>query len=271
MKYFLVLIILIFNMQSLAIPVIYAITVSTEAEELKRILKQLSSNLDEEDKILLQVDQGNETKEVIKVINELSKNINKSQFKVIYFALNEDFASFKNNLLANAGDQGFMFQIDADEYLSSSLMQNLKYYLAENLDVDLIYIPRANYYINMEGNAEFQEWVRKDLDELGRFRYPDPQGRLIRLANKKIKYKNKLHEQIIGVEKNAQMPNYNKSQNWDLIHIKTMKKQNKSEILYQKISPTDKIIEAPIQEEKLSNRKKIKFFFKDLIQKYLIW
>ena len=128
-----------------------------------------------------------------------------------------------------------MFQLDADEILSFSLMQNLKYYLAQNQDADLIMLPRANYYINMEEDQDFQGMDKTNSDELGRFRYPDLQGRIIKLGNKKLRYNGDLHEGILGAKKTVTMPHSNKNQSWDLIHIKTMKKQKIADKLYKEI------------------------------------
>lgn len=229
------LLLLIFNFQVQAIPVTYAITVSNESEELKRLLKQVSSNLDEEDKILIQVDKDNHSKAVLQVINNFGNKVASNQYKVIYFPLNNNFAAFKNNLLANAGKKGFMLQLDADEVLSFSLMQNFKYFLAQNEDADLIKIPRANYHINMEESLEFQQMDKNLSDELGRFRYPDLQSRLMRLDNKKLRYNGALHESLLGVKKIVIMPHSGNNQNWDLIHIKTMKKQRIADKLYKQI------------------------------------
>ncbi len=235
MKRIIVILLLLFSLHAQALSVTYAVTVSTEAEELRRLLKQLSKNLDDEDRILIQVDQDNHSEEVIQVINKFGSSIPANQYKVIYYPLNKNFAAFKNNLLKNAGNNGFMFQLDADEILSFSLMQNLKYYLAQNQDVDLIMLPRANYYINMEEDQDFQEMDKTHSDELGRFRYPDLQGRIIKLGNKKLRYNGELHEGILGAKKIVTMPHTGKNQSWDLIHIKTMKKQKISDKLYKEI------------------------------------
>jgi glycosyltransferase involved in cell wall biosynthesis len=87
----------------------YAIPVCNEHEELKRLLDFLVKHIREEDEIVVQCDEGNTTSEVYEVFK------NRSNIKVIEFALNGHFSNFKNNLKENcSGD--WIFQIDADEY-----------------------------------------------------------------------------------------------------------------------------------------------------------
>lgn len=232
MKAFFILLTLLFSFQSFAIPITNAVTVSTEDVELNRLLKQLKNNLDDEDKILVQIDQGNNTAEVLKVVEYYKQLIPENQFKAVTFPLNKDFASFKNNLIKNAGSEGFMFQIDADETLSFSLMQNLKYYLSQNTDVDLIIVPRANYYINTEVDKGFKKHYEDHSDNRGRFYYPDYQRRIIKLDNKNISFRNKIHEIIVGAENSKMIP---ENRDMDLIHIKTVKKQKQANQFYDKV------------------------------------
>lgn len=233
MKILYVFLVLLISYECIAQPITYGITVSTESSELNRLLKQLNDNFESDDKILVQVDKDSYTTEVINVIEKYKKIIPENQFKVIFFPLNKDFSAFKNNLLKNAGSSGYIFQIDADEVLSFSLMQNLKYYLDQNNDADMIYVPRANYYINTDEDKEFEKNYKAHSDDLGRFNYPDTQGRIIKLSNKNIAFVGKIHERVEGAQRVISMPQ-NKSQSYDLIHIKTLKKQKRSDDFYHK-------------------------------------
>lgn len=226
---------LLFSYQTYAMPITYGVTVSNEDVELDRLLKQLKINLDEEDKILVQVDKDSHTDAVLQVIDKYKKLIPLEQFNVIFFPLNNDFGAFKTNLLKNAGNTGFIFQLDADEVLSPSLMQNFKFFVEKNKDADIIYVPRANYYINTDSDPELDEKYKKSVDELGRYNYPDWQGKLMNLTNQNMSYQGKMHENIIGAKKTVFMPNTNKTAIWDLLHIKTLQKQKNSDKLYHKI------------------------------------
>ena len=86
----------------------YAIPVCNEHIELEQLLSFLTPQIDEEDEIVVQCDQGNTTHEVHRVLGDFPL------VKIIEFPLKGDFASFKNNLKEHCiGD--WIFQIDADE------------------------------------------------------------------------------------------------------------------------------------------------------------
>ncbi len=92
----------------------YAITAHNEAKELKRLLSQLENITRPIDEIVIQLDETatSEVKDIVK------------DYKTITFGLNGDFASFKNNLKDNCRCS-WVFFIDADEYLSENLADNL--------------------------------------------------------------------------------------------------------------------------------------------------
>ena len=105
----------------------YAIPVCNEHEELKRLLEFLHQNIEENDEIVVQCDQGNTTPEVYKVLDSFKAPVGlKDPLKVIEFPLNGHFSNFKNNLKEHCtGD--WIFQIDADELPHESLITNIKW------------------------------------------------------------------------------------------------------------------------------------------------
>ena len=236
MKLYLLLFFFLFN-NAHAIPITYGITVSTESEELNRLLNQLKSNLEDEDMIIVQIDDSNTNKSVQKVINKFKEQIQSPKFVVLRFALNKDFATFKNNLLNNARKykRNYFFQLDADEYLSDPLIKNFKWFISKNPHIDLIKVPRANYYVNSEEDPPIREIMEKEFDALGRFRYQDSQSRIFNLANPEIKFIDKIHEKIVGFKKSAELPYKSQGISWDIIHIKTYKDQAKANDLYKQI------------------------------------
>ena len=70
----------------------YAIPVCNEYKEIEYLLEYLTKHKREQDEIVVQCDQGNTTQEVYNVLKQYP------DIKVIEFALNKDFALFKNNL-----------------------------------------------------------------------------------------------------------------------------------------------------------------------------
>lgn len=116
----------------------YAIPVWNEAVELDRLLNQLVSSKEAEDEIVVQCDEGNTTQEVYAVVSKYDRDI-----KVVQFPLKGNFAAFKNNLKKSCtGD--WIFQIDADEYLSEDLAKNLRSILIDNPTIDVFLVPRIN-------------------------------------------------------------------------------------------------------------------------------
>ena len=73
----------------------YGITVCNEADELDCLLNKLIPIIDEEDEVLILVDKSNTTQEVLDIINSNTS----LQIKVLYDNLNNNFATFKNNLI----------------------------------------------------------------------------------------------------------------------------------------------------------------------------
>ena len=127
----------------------YAITVCNELEEITKLINFLQPRIESDDEILIQYDSDSATREVTDYLRILSQ-LHNSNIKVIEFPLNNDFASFKNNLKDNASGI-FIFQIDADEIPSEYLVTNLHELLDYNKDVDLFFVPRVN---TVEGLTE---------------------------------------------------------------------------------------------------------------------
>ena len=129
----------------------YAITACNEHKELKRLLTFLLEHKREEDEIVIQLDENNYTQSVIEVINFFNLQYH-------LFTLNQDFASFKNNLKKKCtGD--YIFQIDADEVPSYECVKNLHHLLGSNLEVDLFLVPRINTVKGLTDN-HIQKWKK---------------------------------------------------------------------------------------------------------------
>jgi len=205
----------------------YAITVCNEYVELDRLLSQLSSIRDE-DEIVVQMDVSQndiptlpeDKKKVLGYIMNLQEQ---GHIRVILHPLNNDFASFKNNLKGLCS-KDYIFQIDADEYLSEELLTYLPAILEDNSNVEMFSIPRIN---TVEGLTEqhIKQWGWR-VDERGWVNYPDYQNRI--LKNKpKIHWVNKVHEKIIGAMTTTSLP-----PGFDLIHPKTIDRQEKQNNYY---------------------------------------
>lgn len=201
----------------------YAIPVCNEAVELDRLLTQLIQYKRTEDEILVQCDQGNTTPEVYAVIDKHSISIRTTQFP-----LKGNFAAFKNNLKKSCIGE-WIFQIDADEYLDESLIQNLPTILQENPTVDLFLLPRIN---TVEGLTQdhIQRWGW-NVDDKGWVNFPDYQTRILQ-NSPKINWVSKVHEVITGHSNYTMFP---VEEMYCLKHPKTIDRQERQNISYSLI------------------------------------
>ena len=207
----------------------YAIPVCNEHVELKKLLSFLHKHKDKNDEIVVQCDQGNTTHEVHKVLGTFKapKGL-KDPLKVITFPLKGDFASFKNNLKEHCTGH-WIFQIDADELPHESLITNLKALLELNPTTELLLVPRVN---TVEGLTQehINKW-RWNVNEKGWVNWPDYQTRIIQ-NGPKIKWQNKVHEQIIGISTQGALP---MEEEWCLYHPKTIGRQEAQNRLYESL------------------------------------
>jgi glycosyltransferase involved in cell wall biosynthesis len=198
----------------------FAITACNEHVELDRLLRQLAKNVKKGDEIVVQLDVT-ATPEVKEVVD------NFSTIKQISFALNNDFATFKNNLKSYCTNE-WIFFIDADEYLSDGLIDSIHEILNANKGiVDVISVPRINT-VNGLTREHIDKW-RWFVDDNGWVNYPDYQTRIC--SNKpNIEWKNKVHERLTGWKTIANLP-----QGYELIHPKTIERQERQNSFYDKL------------------------------------
>ena len=204
----------------------YAIPVCNEHVELEKLLSFLVKHIDEDDEIVVQCDKGNTTSEVYKVLDSFKAPVGlKDPLNVIEFPLKGHFSNFKNNLKEHCtGD--WIFQIDADELPHESLITNLKELLKLNPNTEMLLVPRVN---TVEGLTQehINKW-RWNVNEKGWVNWPDYQTRIIQ-NGPKIKWQNKVHEQIIGISTKGALP---MEEEWCLYHPKDIKRQEAQNNFY---------------------------------------
>ena len=200
----------------------YAIPVCNEYREIEYLLEYLTKHKREQDEIVVQCDQGNTTSEVYEVLKQYP------DIKIIEFALDKDFASFKNNLKDNcSGD--YIFQIDADEYPEEYLMDTIEWVVNNNPKTDIFWVPRIN-----KVEVLTQEHINKwgwNVDDQKRVNFPDYQCRILKNV-KRIKWKNKVHEVLTGHKTESHLP---ANKEFCIYHLKNIERQEKQNEFYNTI------------------------------------
>jgi glycosyltransferase involved in cell wall biosynthesis len=203
----------------------YCICAHNEHVELEKLLRFLKENIREEDEVVIQLD-STYTPEVLEVCN-LFTNFNHTgsiesqsipNSKFYSFPLNNDFASFKNELINNSTGN-VMVQLDSDEIPHPNLIKNLPIIIEANPEIDVFIIPRENFTIGIE-EKHLKEWGWS-IDEKGRNCWPDFQMRAFRL-NRGICWKNRVHEVLTNYQTYTAFP---ADEIWSLNHTKTIQRQ----------------------------------------------
>ena len=199
----------------------YAITACNEHVELERLLNQLDRNIRDIDEVVIQLD-ATATPAVEEVCYKYPA------FTLIQFPLNNDFASFKNNL-KNKCSRDYIFQIDADEYPHPELLETLPSILEANDDTDVFLVPRIN---TVEGLTEqhIKQWGWNVTGD-SRVNFPDYQWRIWKNIPK-IKWINKVHERLDGFGLYTNFPPLDEM---CLYHPKTIDRQEKQNNYYNTI------------------------------------
>ena len=205
----------------------YFITACNEFEELSRLLLMLKTNISDNDCIGILLDEDNYTSEVQELCERFVLPDN--SIRIGYAPLNNDFATFKNTGYELLHDCDWIFQIDADEIPSSTLMNNLHEIIELNPTIDLIYIPRIN---TVEGLTQdhINKW-RWNVNNEGWVNWPDYQGRIYK-RDEKIKWEGKVHERVVGINQLSQIP---PNEDLALHHPKTIERQEQQNNFYETI------------------------------------
>jgi glycosyltransferase involved in cell wall biosynthesis len=211
----------------------YAITVCNEFLEIQRLLSFLLDKKRPQDEIVVQMDLSkddikDQPEDKNQVFAYLMKHNTQGTIRVVFFPLNNDFATFKNNLTQECkGD--YIFQIDADEIPNENLIAVLPEMLEENNEVDVFLVPRVN---TVEGLTpeHIQKWGWR-VNDAGWVNWPDYQWRIWK--NKpEIVWVNKVHERLYGFKTYTALPDI---EYFALNHPKTIERQEKQNQLYDNL------------------------------------
>jgi hypothetical protein len=194
----------------------YGITVCNEIEEIQELIPHLLEFKRSQDDVVVLYD-NNGTKEVFDYLQSVEG------IKLVHDNFDGHFANWKNKLtLLCSGD--YVFQIDADEMLSSEFIEVLPELLEENSEVDLFWVPRANYVHGLTSD-HIQKWGWHVTDD-GLINWPDLQSRIYRNLES-IQWENKVHEKIVGFKTVAVLPT-----GFNLLHVKDIERQERQNNYY---------------------------------------
>jgi len=203
----------------------YAITVCNEIKELTELLNFLQVYIRPEDEIVIQYDETSVTDDVLEYVQLMDKM--HPNHKVVGFPLNNDFATFKNNLKSNCS-KDYIFQIDADEIPNEALVEYLPEVLESN-PVDVVFVPRINTVTGLT-ESHIKKWGW-NVNEKGWVNYPDYQLRIYKRTDEVV-WMNKVHETITGY---TTFSNFPMEEHWSLYHPKEIERQEKQNNYYETI------------------------------------
>jgi glycosyltransferase involved in cell wall biosynthesis len=160
------------------------------------------------------------------LIEYLELQANADHITLIESEFDNDFAQWKNFLNSQCKGE-WIFQLDADEYLTPDLIVNLEALLEANSDKDLIVVPRIN---TVEGltEAHIQKWGW-NVNEKGWVNFPDVQTRIYKNKPEQIGWNGKVHERIGGYENYTNFPI---EELYCIIHPKVIERQEKQNNYY---------------------------------------
>ena len=199
----------------------YAITVCNELKEIQQLVDFLLTHKRSEDEIVILMDH-NGTEEVWNYLLKIESKLgvlNRIPF-------DKDFSKFKNHLNSLcSGD--YIFNIDADEIPSESLINNIHELIELNPEIKAYALPRVN---TVEGLTQehIQKWGWR-VDDENRVNYPDYQIRIYKNIPE-IYWEGKVHE-TLNIKKEVISLPYG-TEDWVLYHHKQIERQEKQNNYY---------------------------------------
>ena len=212
----------------------YLVTCKNETLELLQLIEKLKTHIDfvaPNDEVVILDDFSNneDTKKILAKAKSYG-------FTVVQHSLNKNFSEHKNyGSKRCVGD--YILQIDADEYLSQPLLNNIHEIIDSNPTVELYRVPRVNIVRGATDNdARNWGWHISKLPEFGDLPIinwgngGDYQSRIYK-NSLRIQWHKPLHETIMGASIVADLP---KEVDYAIIHDKTIDRQKAQNEFYNK-------------------------------------
>ena len=201
----------------------YAVTVCNEFVEIQRLIAFLLQHKRVHDNIVILFDAANGDPEIETFLRSHSIN---GEFLWHKAKFEGHFADWKN-LLTGMCNGDYIFQIDADELPSETLIHQLPNILTTNNTVDVMLVPRVNT-VNGLTDQHVAKWGW-NVNESGWINWPDYQWRIYK-NNGTVSWKNQVHEVLDGFNEYAPLPAH---ESLALYHAKTIDRQEKQNAYYE--------------------------------------
>ena len=208
------------------IKISYAITVSVEVDEPIYLIKLLLHHKQLQDEICVLIDKPKINQWTL---NQLYRYSSADKIIIKESAFQNDFSKWKNELNSMcSGD--YIFNIDADEYPSIELLNNIHELIELNPKAILYGVPRVN---TVEGitTEHINKW-KWTIDSKMRINYPDYQIRIYK-NDPGIYWKGKVHERLNIWEDCWPLPM--DTEDWVIYHPKQIERQEKQNNYYDTI------------------------------------
>ena len=198
----------------------YLITSHNETDSLDLLLSKLIQYKKDNNEIVL-LDDYSDNPTTVSIIEKHKQSINFHQKK-----LQNDYGAHKNYGISLCKGE-WVFQIDADELPTDTLLENIDVILQSNSNNETLWLPRLNYFVGVtQKDIEMWGWNYQD----GMINFPDYQSRLYKNLPH-IRYERRLHEKVEGYKSYAFIP---PQKDIALIHNKTIEKQRETNMKYNK-------------------------------------
>jgi glycosyltransferase involved in cell wall biosynthesis len=208
----------------------YLVTCHNETDTLIKLVERLINHRFDDDQIVI-LDDLSDNVVTQKFLNDVTgvKNVS-----IYSHSLNCDYGSHKNYGTEKCSGN-WIFQIDADESPSETLIFNIRDIISTNANVELIYVPRINDFKGVtQEHANQWGWKLTPSPSCANrpiINWPDYQSRIYKRIPDRIKWDRKLHEKIVGHNQYAFLP---ADEDLALYHDKTIEKQIETNLRYNK-------------------------------------
>ena len=204
----------------------YAITVSSEEREFRKLYETLRINKHSEDNIIVLLDMNKYVESLNMFLDILDLN---GDITLIRDNFQGNFADWKNKLVDHPLCQDFVIFLDADELLPPQLIDDLPQIIELNPEVNILGFPRQNFVKGITQD-DIQRWGWR-IDEQQRINFPDVQLRGLR-TDKGIRWVGSVHETLKGEGITTVLP---LEPQYSILHSKTIEKQRQQNNLYDQL------------------------------------